>query len=90
MLSSASNVTITLSAANDSNLNPYPVLYDAQFKPIGEHDDIEQGVIKDSALYDIALTEPGLYWITAGRCCPGNDQGSVGRYRLEVTVKQTE
>jgi len=89
-IAAGSLVTMTLSATDNSSLDPYLILYAAKFQIIGEHDDIEAGVIQDSALNAVALTEPGLYWVLASRCCPDNDQESAGAYELEVTVKQEE
>jgi len=89
-IAASSLVTITLSALDDSSLDPYLILYDNKFDIVAEHDDIEAGVIQDSALNAVALAQPGLYWVVAGRCCPGNDQESAGAYTLEVTVKQAE
>ncbi|MCL4297968.1 MAG: hypothetical protein KJ077_19655 [Anaerolineae bacterium] len=89
-ITSSSRVTITLSTAENSELDPYLMLFDAGFRLIAEHDDIERAVIKDSVLYDVALVDPGLYWIGAGRCCPDNDQGSTGVYVLEVTLRKEE
>lgn len=88
-LAAASQVTITL-AADESDLDTYLALYDSQYQPVAEHDDIELGVLQDSVLNGILLTEPGRYWIEARRCCPEDDQGSTGVYRLLVTVVSVE
>jgi hypothetical protein len=89
-IAASSHVTITLTAREISGLDPYLTLYDAGFNVITETDDIEYGVILDSALHEVALADPGTYWITAGRCCPGNEDSSVGTYALEVSIKEDE
>ena len=40
-IAAGSRVTITLSAADNSDLDPYLILYDSKFQLIEEHDDIE-------------------------------------------------
>ncbi len=89
-IAASSSVTITLTAREINGLDPYLTLYDAGFNVITETDDIESGAILDSALYGVALADPGIYWITAGRCCPNDDQGRVGQYALEVSIKEDE
>ncbi|MEZ4661352.1 MAG: WD40 repeat domain-containing protein [Caldilineaceae bacterium] len=88
-ISEPSQITITLSADN-SNLDTYLILYDPQFKIVDQNDDIERGVVQDSELNDVELDEPGTYWIEARRCCPDDDQRSVGAYRLTATVRREE
>ena len=86
-VTNGTRVTVTLSAGEGSALDPYLVLYDASFKVIGENDD---NADLNSALSGARLAEPGIYWITAGRCCPYNDQGTVGAYVLRASIKEAE
>ena len=89
-IASNSRVTVTLSASDGSDLDPYLMLFNEDLELVAEHDDIESGVMKDSVLYDVPLAGPGVYWIATGRCCPGDDQGSTGAYVLEVTLMTEE
>jgi WD40 repeat protein len=89
-ITDSSLVTITLAASANSNLDTYLTLYDPSLQLVAEHDDIASQLIKNSQLNTVVLTKPGLYWIGAGRCCPDNDQLSVGNYVLEVIVETQE
>ncbi|MBV7337785.1 WD40 repeat domain-containing protein [Chloroflexi bacterium TSY] len=84
----SSRVTITLSRSAGSRLNPHLTVYDANHQILGQNDDIVQWEIQNSALYNLHLTEPGRYFVEAGRCCPDDDRGSEGAYVLEVVVKE--
>ncbi|MEZ4705726.1 MAG: hypothetical protein R3A44_00890 [Caldilineaceae bacterium] len=88
-IAETSRVTITLSA-DDSTLDTYLILYDLQFQIVDENDDIVPFEIHDSELQNMKLTEPGIYWIEARRCCPDSDEGSTGAYRLTVTLRWVE
>lgn len=85
----SSFVTITLSAAEDSYLDSYLQLYDARFDLIAYHDDIQPRVLQDSIAPNTRL-QPGHYWIVATRCCPEDNQGSIGEYIMEVTAAAIE
>jgi WD40 repeat protein len=89
-VSAGSQVTITLSATASSRLDPYLALYDPGFRLVADTDNIAQGRRRDSALKNLTLTDGGLYWIVAGRCCPDHDHGSTGAYELEATVVRME
>ena len=87
----SSHITITLAAegGDSDQLDTYLTLYNAEFRIVDENDDLASGGL-DSELVNVPLTESGIYWIEAGRCCPNGDNGSVGGYRLRVVVRLDE
>jgi hypothetical protein len=81
---SGDNIVASMQA-DESNLDPLLILLDEDRIPLAEHDDIVQGVQRDSLL-EFTLPEDGYYAIVATRFdqATGN---SVGNYELSLTLE---
>jgi thiol-disulfide isomerase/thioredoxin len=79
---------ISLIASAGSELDPYVVLMKADGTHIAENDDIDPGVIQNSAL-EVTLPEDGTYIIVATRFLEA-EGFSAGSYRLVVMTDTTD
>ncbi|MCD4687561.1 MAG: redoxin family protein, partial [Anaerolineae bacterium] len=76
-------VTVTMSATNGT-LDCTVVLLTADEESLGENDDIERGIITDSAL-TVTLPEDGTYLVVATRFLEANGF-STGDYELSLEI----
>lgn len=78
-------VTLTLRASDPNQLDPYIILYDAQYNLLGQNDDADDSQLGNSAQIErITLSRNGLYYVDALRLT------GEGKYSLTVDVVEPE